>query len=88
VKAHPNATLPELYELIEKETKIKSAPSMMQRELVRLKLPRKKSLYVFQVARSNTRTRLIVMGSNQDGTCRCSHTYIQDVLPGIVDNIQ
>jgi transposase len=43
VKAQPDATLPELCEVIEKETKIKSAPSMMQRELVRLKLPRKKS---------------------------------------------
>jgi transposase len=43
VKAQPDATLPELCELVEQETKIKSAPSMMQRELVRLKLPRKKS---------------------------------------------
>jgi transposase len=43
VKAQPDATLQELCELVEKETKIKSAPSMMQRELVRLKLPRKKS---------------------------------------------
>jgi len=43
VKAQPDATLPELCELVEKETKIKSAPSMMQRELVRLKLSRKKS---------------------------------------------
>ena len=43
VKAQPDATLQELCEFIEKETKIKSAPSMMQRELVRLKLPRKKS---------------------------------------------
>ena len=43
VKVQPDATLPELCELVEKETKIKSAPSMMQRELVRLKLPRKKS---------------------------------------------
>jgi transposase len=43
VKAHPDATLLELCEWVEKETKIKSAPSMMQRELVRLKLPRKKS---------------------------------------------
>jgi transposase len=43
VKAHPDVTLPELCELVEKETKIQSAPSMMQRELVRLKLPRKKS---------------------------------------------
>jgi transposase len=43
VKAQPDATLQELCEIVEKETKIKSAPSMMQRELVRLKLPRKKS---------------------------------------------
>jgi transposase len=43
VKAQPDATLPELCEIVEKETKIKSAPSMMQRELVLLKLPRKKS---------------------------------------------
>src|SRR5512134_973632 len=43
VKAEPDATLQELCELVEKETKIKSAPSMMQRELVRLQLPRKKS---------------------------------------------
>lgn len=43
VKAQPDATLQELCEAVEKETKIKSAPSMMQRELVRLKLPRKKS---------------------------------------------
>jgi transposase len=43
VKAQPDATLPELCKAVEKETKIKSSPSMMQRELVRLKLPRKKS---------------------------------------------
>jgi transposase len=43
VKAQPDATLQELCELVEKETKIKSAPSMMQRELVQLRLPRKKS---------------------------------------------
>jgi len=43
VKAQPDATLPELCEAVEKETKIKSSSSMMQRELVRLKLPRKKS---------------------------------------------
>jgi transposase len=43
VKAQPDATLQELCEIVEKETKIKSAPSMMQRELVWLKLPRKKS---------------------------------------------
>lgn len=43
VKAEPDATLQELCERVEKETKIKSDPSMMYRELVRLKLPRKKS---------------------------------------------
>lgn len=43
VKAQPDATLQELCELVEKETKIKSDPSMMCRALVRLKLPRKKS---------------------------------------------
>lgn len=43
VKAQADATLQELCELVEKKTKIKSDPSMMYRELVRLKLPRKKS---------------------------------------------
>jgi len=43
VKAQPDMTLQELCEYVEKETKIKSDPSMMHRELVRLKLPRKKS---------------------------------------------
>ncbi|MEO7840908.1 MAG: IS630 transposase-related protein [Anaerolineales bacterium] len=43
VKAHPDATLQELCELVEKETRIKSDPSMMCRELALLKLPRKKS---------------------------------------------
>jgi transposase len=43
VKAQPDAILQELCEVVEKETGIKSGPSMMQRELVRLKLPRKKS---------------------------------------------
>lgn len=43
VKAQPDATLQELCEQVEKKTKIKSDPSMMYRELVRLKLPRKKS---------------------------------------------
>ena len=43
VKAQPDATLEELCEVVEKETKIKSNSSMMYRELVRLKLPRKKS---------------------------------------------
>ena len=43
VKAQPDASLQELCEQVEKETKIKSDPSMMCRELARLKLPRKKS---------------------------------------------
>ena len=43
VKAQPDATLQELCELVEKGTKIKSDASMMYREVVRLKLPRKKS---------------------------------------------
>lgn len=43
VKAQPDATLQELCEGVEKETQIKSNTSMMYRELVRLKLPRKKS---------------------------------------------
>jgi transposase len=43
VKAQPDATLQELCEVVEKETRIKSDASMMGRELVRLKLPRKKS---------------------------------------------
>ena len=43
VKAQPDATLQELCEHVEKETKIRSNSSMMYRELVRLKLPRKKS---------------------------------------------
>ncbi|MCI0610084.1 MAG: IS630 transposase-related protein [Anaerolineae bacterium] len=43
VKAQADATLQELCERVEKKTKIKSDPSMMYRELVRLKLPRKKS---------------------------------------------
>jgi transposase len=43
VKAQPDATLQELCEKVEKETHIKSDPSMMCRELARLKLPRKKS---------------------------------------------
>ncbi|SRR6266508_1348064 len=43
VKAQPDASLQELCEYVEKETKIKSDPSMMCRELARLKLPRKKS---------------------------------------------
>lgn len=43
VKAQPDATLQELCERVEQATQIKSDPSMMCRELVRLKLPRKKS---------------------------------------------
>jgi transposase len=43
VKAQPDATLQELCEQVEKETKLKSDPSMMCRELARLRLPRKKS---------------------------------------------
>ena len=43
VRAQPDATLQELCEVVEQETKIKSNSSMMYRELVRLKLPRKKS---------------------------------------------
>ena len=43
VKAQPDASLQELCEQVEKETKIQSDPSMMCRELARLKLPRKKS---------------------------------------------
>jgi transposase len=46
VKAQPDATLQELCETVEKETKIKSDPSMMYRELVQLKLPRKKSRFM------------------------------------------
>lgn len=43
VKAQPDASLQELCERVEKEAGIKSDPSMMCRELARLKLPRKKS---------------------------------------------
>ena len=43
VKAQPDATLQELCEAVEKAAQIKSDPGMMYRELVRLKLPRKKS---------------------------------------------
>lgn len=43
VKAQPDATLQELCEVVEQETQIKSNSSMLYRELVRLKLPRKKS---------------------------------------------
>jgi transposase len=43
VKAQPDATLQELCERVEQETQLKSDPSMMCRELARLKLPLKKS---------------------------------------------
>ena len=43
VKAQPDASLQELCNRVEKEMQIKSDPSMMCRELARLKLPRKKS---------------------------------------------
>jgi len=43
VKAQPDAILSELCEQVRRQTKIKSNPSMMYRELVRLKLPLKKS---------------------------------------------
>ncbi len=46
VKAQPDATLQELCERVEQATKIKSDPSMMCRELARLKLPRKKSRFM------------------------------------------
>lgn len=46
VKAQPDATLQELCEVVEEKTKIKSSTSMMWRELVRLKLPRKKSRFM------------------------------------------
>jgi transposase len=43
VKARPDATLSELCETVEHETKCVASPSMMCRELGRLKLPLKKS---------------------------------------------
>ena len=46
VQAQPDATLQELCEAVEKKTKIKSSTSMVWRELVRLKLPRKKSRFM------------------------------------------
>lgn len=46
VKAQSDATLQELCETVEKKTKIKSDPGMMHRELVRLKLPLKKSRFM------------------------------------------
>ena len=45
VKKQPDATLQELCERVEQEGKIKSDPSMMCRELARLKLPLKKSRF-------------------------------------------
>jgi len=46
VKAQPDATLQELCDAVEKKTGIKSDPGMMHRELVRLKLPLKKSRFM------------------------------------------
>lgn len=46
VKAQPDATLPELCERVEKASGIQADPGMMYRELVRLKLPRKKSRFM------------------------------------------
>src|SRR5512143_2287551 len=43
VRAQPDATLQELCERVKQATQIQSDPSMMCRELARLKLPRKKS---------------------------------------------
>src|SRR5512135_3140133 len=43
VKAQPDATLQELCARVEQATQIQSEPSMMCRELARLKLPSKKS---------------------------------------------
>ena len=45
VKEQPDATLQELCERVEQESKIKSDPSMMCRELARLNLPLKKSRF-------------------------------------------
>ncbi len=46
VKAQPDATLQDLCERVEQESGIKSDPSMMCRELARLKLPLKKSRFM------------------------------------------
>lgn len=46
VKAQPDATLNELCETVEQETDLAASPSMMCRELVRLKLPLKKSRFM------------------------------------------
>ena len=45
VKEQPDATLQDLCGRVEQESKIKSDPSMMCRELARLKLPLKKSRF-------------------------------------------
>ena len=46
VKTLPDATLQELCERVEQQTKITSDPSMMCRELAKLKLPLKKSRFM------------------------------------------
>lgn len=46
VKEQPDATLQELCERVEQKSKIKSDPSLMCRELARLKLPLKKSRFM------------------------------------------
>lgn len=46
VKGQPDATLNELCETIAHETNIVASPSMMSRELIRLKLPLKKSRFM------------------------------------------
>lgn len=46
VKAQPDATLQELCERVAQKCKITSTPSMMCRELARLKLPLKKSRFM------------------------------------------
>ena len=43
VKAHPDATLRELCDQVAQQTQIRADPSMICRELARLKLPLKKS---------------------------------------------
>jgi transposase len=51
VKAQPDATLSELCETIEHATKLTASPSMMCRELGRLKLPLKKNRFMLVNAR-------------------------------------
>ena len=65
VKAQPDATLQELCERVAKETKVQSDPSMMYRELVRLKLPRKKVAPCQPTghARRDTEAQLVSKGS-------------------------